>query len=188
MPEEAAAQHRRRRNAARAPRQGNRLAMSAAAHELRTIRTNIPARLDRLSWPRFDWRIVIGLGTVWILDGLQVTIVGAIAPRMTEAGSGIELSAADLGTAGALHGSPGRLGTAGDDSRAVAMSEEALDRELEVIVSVVASRGPIGRDDLAREVRARCWGLGRCRGALREAVREGRATDTAHHDHGRPGR
>ena len=62
--------------------------MSTTANEPRTIRTNIPARLDRLAWSRFHWRIVIGLGTVWILDGLQVTIVGAIAPRMTEAGSG----------------------------------------------------------------------------------------------------
>jgi MFS family permease len=77
--------------------------MSTATHELRTIRTNIPARLDRLPWSRFHWRIVIGLGTVWILDGLQVTIVGAIAPRMTEPGSGISLSSADVGTAGALY-------------------------------------------------------------------------------------
>lgn len=69
----------------------------------RTIRTNVPARLDRLPWSRFHWRIVIGLGTVWILDGLQVTIVGAIAPRLTEGGSGINLSSADVGTAAALY-------------------------------------------------------------------------------------
>ena len=52
--------------------------------ESTTLETRIPARLDRLPWSRFHWRIVVGLGTVWILDGLQVTIVGAIAPRMTE--------------------------------------------------------------------------------------------------------
>jgi MFS family permease len=69
----------------------------------RTIRTKIPARLDRLPWSRFHWRIVIGLGTVWILDGLQVTIVGAIAPRLTEHGSGISLSSADVGTAAAVY-------------------------------------------------------------------------------------
>src|SRR3954454_14986848 len=67
------------------------------------IETNIPARLDRLPWSRFHWRIVIGLGTVWILAGLQVTIVGAIAPRMTDAGSGIDLTTADVGLAGALY-------------------------------------------------------------------------------------
>jgi MFS family permease len=69
----------------------------------RTIRTNVPARLDRLPWSRFHWRIVIGLGTVWILDGLEVTIVGSIAPRLTEAGSGINLDSADIGTAAALY-------------------------------------------------------------------------------------
>jgi MFS family permease len=76
--------------------------MSATAQP-RTIATNIPARLDRLPWARFHWRIIVGLGTVWILDGLQVTIVGAIAPRMTESGSGIALSTADIGTGAALY-------------------------------------------------------------------------------------
>jgi MFS family permease len=70
---------------------------------LRTIRTDIPARLDRLPWSKFHWRIVIGLGTVWILDGLEVTIVGAIAARLTEPGSGIEMTSADVGLAGALY-------------------------------------------------------------------------------------
>ena len=32
-----------------------------------TIETDIPARLDRLPWSRFHWRVIIGLGTVWIL-------------------------------------------------------------------------------------------------------------------------
>src|ERR1700744_4247237 len=69
----------------------------------RTIRTRIPARLDRLPWSRFHRRVIVGLGTVWILDGLQVTIVGAVAARLTERGSGIQLSAASIGTAGAIY-------------------------------------------------------------------------------------
>ena len=69
----------------------------------RMIRTQVPSRLDRLPWSRFHWRIVIGLGTVWILDGLEVTIVGAIAPRLTEPGSGIDLHAAHIGTAAAIY-------------------------------------------------------------------------------------
>ncbi|MDX6692221.1 MAG: hypothetical protein QOG15_3678 [Solirubrobacteraceae bacterium] len=77
--------------------------MTSAAATLNTIRTNIPARLDRLPWSRFHWRVVIGLGTVWILDGLEVTIVGSIAPRLTEAGSGIGMTAADVGTSAALY-------------------------------------------------------------------------------------
>lgn len=67
------------------------------------VTTKVPARLDRLPWSRFHWRIVIGLGTVWILDGLEVTIVGAVAARMTEPGSGINLTSADIGTAAAIY-------------------------------------------------------------------------------------
>jgi MFS family permease len=76
---------------------------SAETGTPRTIRTRIPARLDRLPWSRFHWRVVFGLGTVWILDGLEVTIVGAIAARLTEHGSGIHMSAADIGTAAAIY-------------------------------------------------------------------------------------
>jgi hypothetical protein len=39
--------------------------------EVGTIKTKIPARLDRLPWSRFHWIVIIG-GTVWILDGLEV--------------------------------------------------------------------------------------------------------------------
>jgi MFS family permease len=67
------------------------------------IRTAIPARLDRLPWSRFHWLVVIGLGTVWILDGLEVTIVGAIASRLTSDGSGISISSSQVGTAGAIY-------------------------------------------------------------------------------------
>src|SRR3954467_2899890 len=71
--------------------------------EERTIETRIPARLDRLPWSRFHWMIVIGLGTVWILDGLEVTIVGSIAARLTEKGSGLTLNASQIGTAAAFY-------------------------------------------------------------------------------------
>ena len=46
-----------------------------------TVRTKIPARMDRLPWCGWHWLVVFGLGTVWILDGLEVTIVGAIGAR-----------------------------------------------------------------------------------------------------------
>jgi MFS family permease len=71
--------------------------------ELGTIKTDVPARLDRLPWARFHWMVVVGLGSVWILDGLEVTMVGNVAARLTEDGSGIEMSAADIGTAGAIY-------------------------------------------------------------------------------------
>jgi MFS family permease len=71
--------------------------------ETATIETRIPARLDRLPWSNFHWLIVIGLGTVWILDGLEVTIVGSVGSRLTEAGSGIPISTAQIGTAAAFY-------------------------------------------------------------------------------------
>ena len=71
--------------------------------ETATIETDVPARLDRLPWSRFHWMIVIGLGTVWILDGLEVTIVGSIASRLTEEGSGLTLDPSQIGTAAAFY-------------------------------------------------------------------------------------
>ncbi|NVI87159.1 MFS transporter, partial [Actinomadura sp. BRA 177] len=68
-----------------------------------TITTRIPARLDRLPWSRFHWMVVVGLGTVWILDGLEVTIVGSVAARLTESGSGIDMTASDIGMAAAIY-------------------------------------------------------------------------------------
>src|ERR1700756_2390967 len=64
--------------------------------QLATIETDIPARLDRLPWSRWHWRILVGLGTVWILDGLEVTIVGSIAGAISAKGSGIHIAAADI--------------------------------------------------------------------------------------------
>lgn len=71
--------------------------------ELKTIRTTIPARLDRLPWSHFHWLVVVGLGTVWILDGLEVTIVGAIGSRLTEPDSGLGLTTAQVGLAAAIY-------------------------------------------------------------------------------------
>ncbi len=70
--------------------------IESTAGELGTIETNIPARLDRLPWSRWHWRILIGLGTVWILDGLEVTIVGSIAGAISAKGSGINISSAEV--------------------------------------------------------------------------------------------
>ncbi len=61
-----------------------------------TIKTNIPARLDRLPWSRFHWIVIIGLGTAWILDGLEVNVVGSISARLFEHGSGTGLTASDV--------------------------------------------------------------------------------------------
>ena len=68
----------------------------APAQQLSTIETNIPARLDRLPWSRWHWMILVGLGTVWVLDGLEVTIVGSIAGAISAKGSGIDISSAQV--------------------------------------------------------------------------------------------
>ncbi|WP_320670484.1 MFS transporter [Patulibacter defluvii] len=75
--------------------------MSTPAEE--PVRTLVPARLDRLPWSRWHWMVIVGLGTVWILDGLEVTIVGAIGGRLEEPGSGLHLTASQTGVAGTIY-------------------------------------------------------------------------------------
>ncbi|MGW1326593.1 MFS transporter [Streptomyces antibioticus] len=77
---------------------------TARAATGRTVTTDIPARLDRLPWSRWHWTVVIGLGTVWILDGLEVTVVGNIAGRLSEPGSGLPITSGQVtGIAAALY-------------------------------------------------------------------------------------
>lgn len=66
------------------------------------IDTDIPPRLDRLPWTRFHVRIVVALGITWILDGLEVTIVGAIGPVLQNTAT-LRLSSADLGAVASLY-------------------------------------------------------------------------------------
>jgi MFS family permease len=66
------------------------------------ITTDIPGRLDRLPWSRFHWMIVLGLGITWILDGLEVTVVGAIGSRLTDH-SALGLTTAQVGLAGSIY-------------------------------------------------------------------------------------
>src|SRR4051794_8080253 len=73
------------------------------ARELGTVETRIPARLDRLPWSRFHWRVVFGLGIVWILDGLEVTIVGFLAPTLVAGGSGIDFTNSDVAAAQSIY-------------------------------------------------------------------------------------
>ena len=50
---------------------------SSAAVQDRLIRTTIPARMHDMPWSRFHWMVIFGLGTAWILDGLEVQIVAS---------------------------------------------------------------------------------------------------------------
>lgn len=69
-----------------------------------TVRTRIPARLDRLPWARWHWMIVVGLGAVWIIDGFEVTVVGSVATKLSEPDSGLAISSAQVsGLAAAMY-------------------------------------------------------------------------------------
>jgi MFS family permease len=48
-----------------------------------TIESYVPARLDRLPWSSWHWLIVVSLGATWILDGLEVTLAGALGGVLT---------------------------------------------------------------------------------------------------------
>ena len=60
------------------------------------ILTSIPGRLDRLPWSGWHWRVVIALGVTWILDGLEVTVVGAVAGVLGELDT-LHLSETEIG-------------------------------------------------------------------------------------------
>ncbi|MBW4092091.1 MAG: MFS transporter [Proteobacteria bacterium] len=60
------------------------------------VETDVPARLDRLPWSRFHWLVVAGLGIAWILDGLEVTLVGSLSGAIAASPS-LRMSAARIG-------------------------------------------------------------------------------------------
>jgi MFS family permease len=79
--------------------QGARMSDSSATS---TIQTNIPFRLDRLPWSRFHLLVVVGLGVTWILDGLEVTIVGSLGPALQSADT-LGLTSANLGAVASFY-------------------------------------------------------------------------------------
>jgi MFS family permease len=77
--------------------------------EARTVvESDVPARLDALPWARFHTLVVIALGITWVLDGLEVTLAGAVSGalkaspvlRLTDAQVGLSASAYLAGAVG----------------------------------------------------------------------------------------
>jgi MFS family permease len=68
----------------------------------RSLSTDIPARLDRLPWSRFHLLVLVALGITWILDGIEVTIVGTIGPVLREQAT-LGLSASQIGNAASAY-------------------------------------------------------------------------------------
>jgi len=61
-----------------------------------SIRSTVPARIDRLPWTQFHWLVVVGLGVSWILDGLEIQIVSLNGPALQHSG-GLGLSGSEVG-------------------------------------------------------------------------------------------
>jgi MFS family permease len=66
------------------------------------LETTIPARLDRLPWSTWHWRVVIALGVSWLLDGLEVTVVGALGPALQRPET-LGLTAGEIGWAASAY-------------------------------------------------------------------------------------
>src|SRR5437588_12122920 len=82
------------------------MAMSTTALELRTppavVVTDVPPRLDRLPWGRFHTLVVVALGITWILDGLEVTLAGAVSGALKESPR-LHFTNADVGLASSAY-------------------------------------------------------------------------------------
>src|ERR1700712_5217351 len=79
------------------PPYGSEQGMSAGE-----ITTVIPARMDRLPWSRFHLLVVVALGITWVLDGLEVTIVGSIGPILQDKRT-LGLTDQDIGSVAARY-------------------------------------------------------------------------------------
>lgn len=66
------------------------------------VQTTIPARLDCLPWSRFHTLVVVALGITWILDGLEVTLAGAVSGAL-KASPALRLTDAQIGLAGSAY-------------------------------------------------------------------------------------
>src|SRR4051812_1401873 len=73
------------------------------------VETSIPARLDRLPWRRFHSLVVAALGITWILDGLEVTLAGALSGALKDPAA-LHFSKTDIGLAASAYLGGGVLG------------------------------------------------------------------------------
>ncbi len=62
----------------------------------------MPARLDRLPWSAFHTRFVVALGVAWVLDGMEITIAGAIGSVLQDRRT-LGLSAVEVGLTASVY-------------------------------------------------------------------------------------
>jgi MFS family permease len=84
----------------------------AEAADARVIETSIPSRLDSLTWSGFHTRVVLALGITWILDGLEVTLAGALSGAL-KASPTMHFSNFDVGLANSFYLAGAVLGALG---------------------------------------------------------------------------
>lgn len=75
---------------------------SQSSQRATIVETDIPARLDRLPWCRFHTLVVVALGVTWILDGLEVTLAGALSGALRQSPV-LQFSNIDIGIAGSTY-------------------------------------------------------------------------------------
>lgn len=87
-------------------------AAAPARNDDRVIETSIPARLDSLRWSGFHTRVVLALGITWILDGLEVTLAGALSGALKESPT-LQFSNFDVGFSNSAYLAGAVLGALG---------------------------------------------------------------------------
>src|ERR1700730_13779066 len=75
---------------------------SASAAASGVVRSLVPARLDRLPWSSFHWRVILGLGAAWILDGLEIQIVKT-AGTVLQNKATLHLTIAEVGSLASIY-------------------------------------------------------------------------------------
>jgi MFS family permease len=85
---------------------------SAPSADERVIETSIPLRLDSLTWSGFHTRVILALGITWILDGLEVTLAGALSGAL-KASPTLHFSNFDVGLANSAYLAGAVLGALG---------------------------------------------------------------------------
>src|SRR5262245_21218592 len=97
---------------ARNPAQQESASAAVVQDDSRIVETSVPARLDSLRWSRFHTRVVLALGITWILDGLEVTLAGALSGALKESPA-LQFSNFDVGLANSAYLAGAVLGALG---------------------------------------------------------------------------
>ena len=138
--------------------------MTTTAAAPQQIRSTIPARLDRLRWSPFHTRMVLGLGTAWILDGLSITVASSVTGVLTQSDT-LGLTTTQAAATGSVYLLGEVVGAGAGQSRRgrqgllVVPGRAAEPRVEPVAVSLSAGRVPLSRphrpEQVARPAAAR---------------------------------